>query len=211
MNVCIRDRTMRHLVLGLSEKYTFSIVNSILKETTFFNHETSQHHAIQEIMGAPYNYHQSPDQVPYYLKGQTEVNCVYVVHYLLERLFTYKLPPTLDPVHMILPNPYVRPLLVDEPLQLGDIFFFAQANIKEFRAIPNEIRGNDALERAFKLQYPGPHLALFLQYDEHKEPLLIHGNYVDKKVSIWPYTKFSQYKRYEVEYARKRPVIWTIE
>lgn len=112
----------------------------------------------------------------------------------------------MDSVHMMLDNPYLRYIEEHEQVRFGDIFFFAPTGIQEFRAIPLSIKENPLEVRNFKKRFPGPHVAVFIGYDDATdEKLLIHGNWVDKQVSIWPFSRFQEYPRYQQLYACKRP------
>ncbi len=93
----------------------------------------------------------------------------------------------------------------NEELLTGDVFFVGRVGISEFRVIPEDIKGSSSEVRRFCREFPGLHLAVYTgQKDRFNSPLLIHATVIDRKVSVWPISKFDQCERYSYTYLRRR-------
>jgi len=132
------------------------------------------------------------------------LNCVSLAHLIDKSLFGIDLPESLRCIELFYENPYYTTVNSVQDLQIGDLMFVAakgeQEKIDIF--IPRYDEQGNLLNGS---EFPHMHIAIYAgEKDEQVDPLFIHANWIDKKVSLWPLRKFREYPRYEEIYAIKR-------
>lgn len=151
-----------------------------------------------------YKYTNWPDVVSSQVQALREgLNCITLVHLLVERLFGEKLPKSLRSIELYQDVNYFDLVTNIDDVNLGDIIFVGKDGQKE--RLENFIPEYD--NSGFLLNEPDLpkiHLALYTGEGNTGDPLFIHANGVDKKVSLWPLSKFKDYERYSTIYAIKR-------
>jgi cell wall-associated NlpC family hydrolase len=111
------------------------------------------------------------------------LNCETLTHLALRDL-GIQLPKEMRAMEIFQDDNTFIDVPEDAELELGDVFFFGKNNEDD----PKKL-----------------HLAVFTgQHDGNGSPLLIHANWQDKGVSIWPLDKFGTHKRYQSLHAVKR-------
>lgn len=136
-----------------------------------------------KYLGLPYNFQHGPHVVSSEELIHQGVNCQSLVHLLYKDLFGIVLPEEMRSQEIFKDEKLFRVVdLAEEQPSLGDIFVFGKERA------PN-----------YKL-----HLALFTgEIDAQDELLLIHANMLEG-VSVWPLSRFAQYRRYQLLKAVKR-------
>jgi cell wall-associated NlpC family hydrolase len=110
------------------------------------------------------------------------LNCETLTHLLLQKL-GINLAPEMRAKEIYEDTKLFQPVS-PEDYKLGDIFFFGRKNENDPKRL---------------------HLAVFTgNFDQTGDPLLIHANWYDRGVSIWPLGKFAEHKRYEELHTVKR-------
>lgn len=136
---------------------------------------------IKQLLGLPYRRDNGPNNNP---KVLTEgINCQLLTHKALAILFKVNLPAGMLSKEIFEDQVYFRELRPEEA-NLGDVFIFGKQEEQDFRRL---------------------HLAVYVDWDNQANtPLLLHATGIDRKVSLWPLDKFSQYPQYQKLYAVKR-------
>ncbi len=161
--------------------------------------------------GLKYNFDSGPSQVPDDQAAvERGVNCGAFARLLLIRL-GFRLPQSLGPIEMYLPNTYLVQVKPGELAQVGDLAFFGPENIE---GLNPALLGNQEAIDLFIKRYPGiPHVAVSTgQYDDSGEPLFIHASFARRGIAIQPLNWFAQFRdakgnaRYSTLLAHKRPL-----
>lgn len=140
-----------------------------------------------KYLNLPYNYCNGPDAISSMSHIlERGLNCQALVH-LIYQHFGLNLPKELLSAEVFADEDLFQSLPWDDPEQLQalDIFLFGGEN--------------DDFDTK-KL-----HLAVYTgEQDEEANPLLIHANSVEQKISIWPLKEFQQHWRYRKIYGLRR-------
>ncbi len=112
------------------------------------------------------------------------LNCETLTHFVLRDYLGAELPEEMRAMEIFVDTALFKPVPKNTSPELGDIFFFGKENETD----PKKL-----------------HLAVFTgEINNAGSPLLIHANWQDRGVSIWPLDQFSDYKRYQALHAVKR-------
>lgn len=136
------------------------------------------------------------------LKGG--LNCITLVHILYVDLFEITLPEKFRSIELFQNTSYFDNISDTGELKQGDLFFFGKAS--EALVLKNFMTQYDKMNNLLNLsELPHIHLGVFTgEYTKNNNPLIIHANAIDKKVSIWPLNKFRNYEKYSSILLAKR-------
>ncbi len=131
---------------------------------------------IQNFLDIPYVYRNGPDRDIHPLDG---INCQRLVHVFYQRCLGIILSPEQKSLE-IYQGGLFRPV-ENEPIWVGDVFCFGSCGLADMRRL---------------------HLGVYI--GEGNEPVILHANRIDEKVSIWNLSDFAQHPRYEHVFGVRR-------
>lgn len=141
---------------------------------------------ISKYRGLPYRFASGPSQDrSYEILTQAGINCQFLAHLMLQDWFGINLPVAMRSKEMFEDGKYFDEIEDVQKSQFGDLFFFGKESLVDLRKLHVAIHSG--------------HL------DENTgSPNLIHANYIDLGVSIWPSERFGEYLRYQRLYGIRR-------
>lgn len=142
---------------------------------------------LHALLGKPYNYYNGPSE------SDTEgINCEKLIHIAYRDRFGIVLPTMLRAAELYYDQNIFRSVAFNkEPLREGDIFCFGSPRM----------RSQEEFD-ATKL-----HVAYCIGEGELHEGLpILHATFVDGRVSIWPFGRFSTKRRYAELFRVKRNI-----
>lgn len=140
---------------------------------------------LSSYLGLDYAYNNHPGIVRTVDAAREQgLNCETLTHFILRDHLGIKLPEEMRAMEIFEDDASFKPVPSDAAYELGDIFFFGRENEDDAKRL---------------------HLAVFTgNFDQTGDPLLIHANWHDRGVSIWPLGKFAEHKRYKELHTVKR-------
>jgi len=132
---------------------------------------------IRHLLDIPYAYRNGPDSD---IHPEDGINCQLLVHVFYRQFLEVNLSPQ-EKSRETFEDGLFRPIM-DEPYHVGDIFYFGPAGLTDARRL---------------------HLGVYIG-EIQGEPLVLHANRVDGRVSIWPLSEFPNHPRYAQWYGVRR-------
>lgn len=145
----------------------------------------AQSHEIFKYVGLPYNKNVGPE-TPNILEAAytTGISCQGFLHITWkEFLGAHHLPAEFRSQELYEDTTFTENVTNIEPWIFGDAFLLGPTGLTDMRKL---------------------HIAIHAGVEADGIPIVIHPNFIDKAVSVWPLSKCLETERYRVLYAVKR-------
>lgn len=162
--------------------------------------------------GFTYNYQNGPNVIRTEEQALAEgVNCIGLMHLLLQQLFNVSLPNNLRVLEIFHDNPYFTSVTSLDDLQIGDILFLGRKSLPDYVHLykPEYDRNGTLLneEESNKIigeKYAGLHTVMFTGERNSNNPQVIDIQKAVGEVRIWALQDLMSNERYENLYGIKR-------
>lgn len=142
------------------------------------------HPDLESLIGIPYQLKHGPEKLGQIDPREDGVNCQLLLHMALKLLYNAQMPPFFRSKELFEPNPLFADVACIDASTVGDAFLFGRV-----------------------LETDPRHLHVAIRADINsngKQPLLLHANRVDSRVSVWPLDAFTDHSRYNKLFGMRR-------
>ncbi len=142
------------------------------------------HPDLESLVGIPYQGSHGPGKLGQINPWEDGINCQFLLHLALKMLHNAQIPPSFRSKELYEFNSLFTDVVCTDASTVGDAFLFGRV-----------------------LETDPRHLHVAIRADINsngEQPLLLHANCVDNRVSIWSLDTFTNHSRYSKLFGMRR-------